>query len=128
MSRSSFLCGAPSLFDAEDQAVIPFDSAEAAWFWCVRVSDAIHAGARSGGFINSDWGSRFRPCEAVDIQSVVLRLSRNRILDRNHVRVLGFYGKRRLRPPSSSRNACRLWFEAMDRLTPVLQQKGIIRS
>ena len=125
MSHASFLCGDPSVFDPAESALVPFDSAEDAWFWCVRASEAIHAGARSGSPINSDWGSRYRPCEAVDVQNVVLRLSRRHILNPHHVRVLSLYGKRRLRPPFAS-HARHLWFEALHHMTPILQRKGII--
>ncbi len=130
MSHSSFLCNEPSVFamtPSPDGSIheIPFDDAEAAWFWCVRISDAIHSGARAGRYINTAWGSAQRPCEAVDIQNVVLRLSHQKILTDRHVRVLSLYGKRNLRPAANT-GARVYWQQAMNHMTPVLQRKGIV--
>lgn len=144
MSHSSFLCNDPSIYAAmppsgtDNHAGInetPFDDAESAWFWCVRVSDAIHNGARTGNaaqnmhatriYNNSAWGSASRPCEAVDIQKIVLRLSQENILTERHINVLSLYGKRRLRPAANSK-ARLYWQQAMNHMTPVLQRKGIV--
>lgn len=130
MSHSSFLCNDPSVFaenPASDTVLseVPFDDAESAWFWCVRTSEAIHSGARTGRYINSTWGSASRPCEAVDIQNIVLRLSRQNTLTERHIRVLSLYGKRNLRPAPHSK-ARFYWEQAMSSMTPVLQRKGII--
>lgn len=133
MSHSSFLCNDPSVFmdSPHPQSVngeIPFHDAEAAWFWCVQVSDAIHSGARNHPDTTpSAWGSTKRPCEAVDIQKVVLRLAQQKILTDRHINVMTRYGKRHLRPAGNS-NAHLYWQQAMNHLTPVLQRKGIIAS
>ena len=131
MSHSSFLCNDPSVFaEPHDQTRLngetPFDDAETAWFWCIRVSDAIHSGARTSQHVTpSAWGSATRPCEAVDIQKVVLRMAHQKILTDRHINVLSLYGKRRTRPAANS-TARLYWQQAMNHLTPALQRKGIV--
>lgn len=133
MSHSSFLCNDPSVFmelprSNTVSAEIPFDDAESAWFWCVRISDAIHSGARSTRDATpSAWGSASRPCEAVDIQKIVLRMAQQKILTERHIHVLTRYGKNHARPAGNS-PAYHYWQQAMNHLTPVLQRKGIITS
>jgi hypothetical protein len=101
----------------------PFASAEAAWFWCVETSEALHSGAR----LRAGMGKVSRPCEPVDIQNVILRLARQKLLNDAHLRTLGRYGQRQLRPdPTTGLRDASLWHQAMNRLTPVLQRKGII--
>lgn len=131
MSHSSFLCNDPSVF-AKSSGIHTsasenlFDDAETAWFWCIRISDAIHSGARTAQHITpSAWGSATRPCEAVDIQKVVLRMAQQKILTDRHIHVLSLYGKRRMRPAANS-PARLYWQQAMNHLTPVLQRKGIV--
>lgn len=111
---------APSVGDAE-----PFPSAEAAWFWFVECWQARHAGAR----VVAGAGDRPRPCEPVDVLRVVDRLYRQRRLLRDHVLVLGHYGRRALAPDPRRRREQRahgLWAEALDRLAEALRVKGIV--
>jgi len=98
-----------------------FPDAEAAWFWCLETSEAVHNGAR----LRAGMGAVSRPCEPVDIQTVVLRLARQRLLNDAHLRALCFYGQQQIRP--SRPDDIWLWQQAMDRLTPILQRKGIIQ-
>ena len=120
MSHVSFLCNEPSLYNAFDDSQ-PFDDAEAAWFWCVQTSEAIHSGAR----LQPGMASTSRPCEAVDIQKVVLRLADQKLLNAKHIEALVTYGPRHLRP--SQPLPALYWHQAMQRMTPILQRKGIIR-
>jgi hypothetical protein len=101
----------------------PFPDAESAWFWCVQTTEARHEGARQ----RAGHGDTPRPCEAVDIQKVVLRLIDKKLLQEPHVRTLGRYGRAQLRPSGKIRRDVLLWTQAMQRLTPPLQQKGIVR-
>lgn len=105
---------------------VPFDSAEEAWFWFMPAYEARHQGAK----IVAGIGSMPRPCEPLDIMRVLDRLYRQRRLFADHLRVLAHYG-RRGSPPDAYRRAelkaYSLWHEAMDRLTPALKRKGIVR-
>ncbi len=109
-----------------DPLVCPFDSAEAAWFWYCQNQIARNEGAR---FNSKEGPTVQRPCDPDDIFTTVDRLYRARELDRKHLVVLGEYGMR-LAPPVHEhvheREAARVWFEAMARLEPVLQAKGIV--
>ena len=123
MSHSSFLSGDPDLYTTFFDPLpgtTPFADAESAWFWCVETSDAIHNGAR----LRAGMSRTPRPCEAVDIQQIVIRLSREQILDDRHIDALVRYGQRQTRPtrmPDTHH-----WHQAMTRLTPELQRRGII--
>lgn len=127
MSHSSFLCSEPDFYSdsyhstGSDETGTPFPDAEAAWFWCVQTSDAIHSGAR----LERGRATTPRPCEAVDIQTVVLRLARQNVLSAAHVKALVTYGPHQTRP--GHKIPAVLWQQAMQRITPVLQQKGIIQ-
>ena len=125
MSHSSFLANEPDFYSDSSLSSTeygqPFADAESAWFWCVQTSEAIHSGAR----LEAGRATTPRPCEAVDIQTVVLRLARQKILSDAHVKALVTYGPRQMRPRRPIPNA--LWQQAMQRITPALQQKGIIQ-
>lgn len=98
----------------------PFPDAESAWFWCLETAEAAHNGAR----LRAGMGAVSRPCEPVDIQTVILRLARQQLLNDAHLRTLAAYGRRQMRP--SRENDAKLWQQAMNRLTPPLQRKGIV--
>lgn len=129
MSYSSFLSNEPDFYSVSSAdpssdllaGTEAFPDAESAWFWCVKTSEAIHAGAR----LEPGRATTPRPCEAVDIQTVVLRLARQKILSAAHIKALATYGPRQMRPRSTPSAA--LWQQAMQRITPVLQQKGIVQ-
>jgi hypothetical protein len=120
MSHSSFLSNEPDFYSDLCAETRPFPDAESAWFWCVQTSEAIHSGAR----LEPGKATTPRPCEAVDIQKVVLRLADEKILNEGHVKALVTFGPRHMRP--SQKIPSMLWQQAMERLTPVLQHKGII--
>jgi hypothetical protein len=120
MSHLSFLSSEPDFYSDFACETQPFPDAESAWFWCVQTSEAIHSGAR----LQAGKATTPRPCEAVDIQTVVLRLARDKILSDAHVRALVKYGPRQLRPARNNYGI--LWQQAMERMTPVLQHKGIV--
>lgn len=106
--------------------VSPFESVEDAWFWFISAQQAKIDGAR----ITARQGHIIRPCEPVDILRILDRLYRNRRLLRDHLLVLRHYGRRQM-PPDVRRTkeirSARLWAEAMERLRPVLESKGIVR-
>ena len=120
MSHSSFFSAEPDFYSDLTFQTQPFPDAESAWFWCVQTSEAIHSGAR----LQAGKATIPRPCEAVDIQTVVLRLARDKILNDAHVKALVTYGPRQLRPTQKTYGI--LWQQAMERMTPILQHKGII--
>lgn len=113
------------VLEGRDAAPVPFQNAEAVWFWFIEAWTARQEGAR----ITAGAGTVMRPCEPIDIFAVLERLHRNRRLLRDHLLVLRHYG-RRLAPPDARRpkemRAHRLWKEAFEILTPALERKGII--
>lgn len=113
--------------NAQAQGAIPFESAEEAWFWFITAQQARNDGARftaGGGLLQ-------RPCEPVDILKVLDGLHRKRHLKRDHLLVLRHYGRRNMPPERRRQKEARafyLWEEALERMTPVLERKGIIRK
>ncbi|MEK9725489.1 MAG: hypothetical protein VW405_18700 [Rhodospirillaceae bacterium] len=71
-----------------------------------------------------------RPCFPDDIVAAVKHLRGRRVLGRAHLDVLSDYGYRE-RPPDpryrDEAEAHRLWDQALDRLTTVLQAKEIVQ-
>lgn len=111
----------------EDVNLVPFADAEEAWFWFVTAQTAKNEGARyvSGQSVMP------RPCEPNDILKVVDRLYRNRRLLRDHLLVLRHYGLRNMPPDwrrTKEQRAHHLWKQAMERIEPVLQSKGIVQN
>lgn len=109
------------------QGAIPFENAEEAWFWFITAQQARNDGARftaGGGLLQ-------RPCEPVDILKVLDGLHRKRCLKRDHLLVLRHYGRRNMPPERRRQKEARafyLWEEALERMTPVLERKGIIKK
>ncbi len=104
-----------------------FDSAEEAWFWFIQAQAAKNDGAR----VSAGQGLVSRPCEPVDILKVVDRLYRQRRLLMDHLLVLRHYGRRLMAPdPRRAKEvkAFSLWTEALDRMTPILERKGIVSA
>ena len=103
-----------------------FSCAEEAWFWFIQAQAARNDGAR----FSVGLGLVARPCEPIDILKVVDRLYRQRRLVMDHLLVLRHYG-RRLMPPDARRvkevRAHGLWVEALERMTPILERKGIVQ-
>lgn len=120
MVRPKYTGRTPAPLDTE-----PFATAEEAWFWYARCQIARDDGVR----FRAGLGEVTRPCEPDDIVREVQRLYRGRVLRRDHLGVLGRFG-RRLSPPDphggDSRGAASLWDEALDRLTTPLRHKGIV--
>jgi hypothetical protein len=110
----------------KDPCFQPFESAEEAWFWYCKYQIARLEGAR---FHATEAAGVARPCDPDDVYTVVDRLYRTKDLRRCHLVVLGDFGLR-LTPPLSSnpgeREQARIWCEALDVITPVLQAKGIV--
>ncbi len=110
-----------------DLEATPFESAEEAWFWFIQAQEARNDGAR---FIASQ-GLVTRPCEPLDFLRLLDRLYRQRRLLRDHLLVLRHYG-RCLLPPDPMRikevRAHGIWTEALNRMGPVLERKGIVRK
>ena len=105
--------------------VVPFSSPQDAWFWFMQAHEAANNGARFTG----GQGDTERPCEPADIISVAYRLYKQRRLLMDHMRVLAHYGHK-LEAPNPQRpreqKAYDVWQEAMSRLAPALQSKGIV--
>lgn len=104
---------------------VPFATVEDAWFWCVQSRTAQIQGAR----VAAGLGECPRPCEPLDILTVLDRLYRRRRLLGEHLRVLADYGRQLLRPDPDARRerrAAALWSEALAELDPVLREKGIV--
>lgn len=115
-----------SLFAQTDVKHVPFDSVEDAWFWFIRAQQARNEGARFA----AGQGVVPRPCEPIDILKVLDRLYRNRRLLRDHLLVLRHYGRREMAPDPrrvKEARAYKVWCEAIERLEPILENKGIVR-
>lgn len=105
--------------------IVPFQSAEEAWFWFVAAQEARCDGAR----IAAGQGLYPRPCEPVDILRIIDRMYRQRRLLRDHLLVLRHYGCRRLAPDRRRMREMRaytIWTEALNRMESVLESKGIV--
>ena len=104
---------------------VPFRDAEEAWFWFIAAQQARNEGAR----FTAGQSLYPRPCEPLDILKILDRLYRTRRLVRAHLVVLRHYG-RRFMPPEECRakevRAYALWCEALERLSEVMERKGII--
>lgn len=102
----------------------PFESAEHAWFWCLRALALRRAGARlTGG------GGFARPCEPDDIALAVKGLYRRRRLDAVQVKALAVFGGRSAPPDLRVVEegwALKPWAAAIDQLAQVLKAKGIV--
>ncbi len=104
---------------------VPFDTIEELWFWFIVAQQARNDGAR----YVSGAGLVRRPCEPVDILKILDDLYRKRRLLREHLLVLRHYGRRHLAPDPNRPKEVRsyyLWKEALERMRPVLERKGII--
>ncbi len=108
-------------------AVVLFDTVEEAWFWFVAAQKARSEGAR----IVAGQGVAQRPCEPIDIMKIVDGLYRQRRLTRDHLLVLRHYGMRMM-PPDQRRvkekRSYYLWVEALDRMEPIMERKGIVHK
>ena len=105
---------------------VPFSSSDEAVLWFARAQEARRDGAR----FSAGKGEVERPCEPLDILSVIDRLWRSRRLLRDHLMVLAHYARRQLPPVTDRRLEMRahtLWREAMAVIDPVLRAKGIVR-
>ncbi len=104
-----------------------FETAEEVWFWFISAQAARNDGAR----VTSGHGVVQRPCEPVDILKIVDGLYRQRRLQRDHLLVLRHYGQRMMAPDPrrvKEKRAHYLWSEAMERMEPILERKGIIHQ
>ncbi len=112
---------------ADKNEGIPFDTIEDLWFWFIMAQQARNDGAR---YI-SGAGLIPRPCEPVDILKILDDLYRKRRLLREHLLVLRHYGRRHLAPDPNRVKEVRsyyLWKDALERMRPVLERKGIIQK
>lgn len=107
--------------------VVPFETAEEAWFWFIAAWQAKIDGVR----LVSGAGAIPRPCEPVDIMNILNRFYKSRLLLWDHFVVLRHYGVRFVAPDAGrakEARASRLWDEAIAKLEPVLIEKGIVRQ
>ncbi|WP_448208468.1 hypothetical protein [Azospirillum sp. sgz302134] len=108
-------------------AVVPFANAEEAWLWACRMV----AGSVYGVPVQRAPEPIQRPCQPCDVAHAVDQLYRHRQLMRDHLAVLGHYGRRQS-PPAAERDrearARLLWDEAFALIAPALVSKGIARD
>ena len=113
--------------EIKGKEIVPFESAQEAWFWFVQSEKARHEGAR----FNAGMSLYPRPCEPADIVRVIDRLYRNRRLLVDHLKILRHYGIRMLAPDPyriKEARAHTLWCEAMERIEEILVRKGVVRE
>lgn len=105
--------------------VVPFASAEEAWFWYARALKTRRDGARFGDGPLS-WQ---RPCDPDDIVRVLAKLFRKGAIRPEHVAVLARFGAAERAPDGRRGDEAAFvapWDEALDRLGPPLKAKGIV--
>lgn len=124
-NRTNTYLGKAASYTASEGVPVPFENVEELWFWFIVAQQARNEGARyvaGAGMVR-------RPCEPVDILKILDGLYRQRRLLRDHLLVLRHYGRRNM-PPDPRRvkekRAHVLWHEALERLSPILERKGII--
>lgn len=119
-----FKRGAPRLKEA--LSTIPFDSAEEAWFWFARCQKLRLMGAR----FEASSSLEARPCDPDDLYRTAVSLNESGRLQGDHLTVLGTFGVAE-RPPdprcTEEELMAKLWDEALDAMTTVLKQKGIVQ-
>lgn len=96
----------------------PFVDAANAWWWALDCLDARAENRRENTGLAIG-----RPCEPDDVVNALLRMD----LPRTHARTIMAWGRKRDKPPAGTA-ARQYWDEVMTRLTPVLQDKGIVRG
>lgn len=108
----------------KDGRTTPFFSAEEAWFWFIRCQRARIDGARF-----DDSGTTIRPCEPDDIYRVAKMLVQAKKMHVGHLKTLINFAWQERVPDQrlhAEERAARLWNEALDAMTTLLSQKGII--
>lgn len=106
-------------------AVVPFANAEEAWLWTCRMV----AGSVYGVPVQRAPEPILRPCQPLDVVHAVDQLYRHSQLTRDHLAVLGHYGRHQLAPDAARDREARarlLWDEAFGLIAPVLSAKGFI--
>ncbi|MDR1207671.1 MAG: hypothetical protein LBK26_04640 [Rickettsiales bacterium] len=99
-----------------------FTNAENMWFWFIssrRIRDSLQRGRESD----------FRPCELIDIETLVARLYLAGKLSVRQLEVMKEYGARRRAPNQhvwSENHAAGLWVSAMRTLSVAAAAKGWI--
>ncbi len=107
--------------------VVPFTSAQEAWFWFMDAHKAKLEGAK----VMAGQSAHHRPCETVDILTILDRLYRKRRLVRDHLLVLRHYGQRKMPPDltrTKERKAHSLWHQALNILEEAMIEKGIVED
>ena len=89
----------------------PFPTAAAAWFWSCSAPERTYPD---------------RPCRPSAIHAALDRLRRNRLVDREQVRVLGVWGRLGFAPSPGRGCERRAWDEAMAVLGRALRVSGVV--
>ena len=105
----------------------PFDSADEAWLWAIASMQTRLAGAN----VKPGMATVLRPCEASDVLASAHSVRRAGRLSADELQVMLLYGRYGTTPAAlgpAHRTAVPYWQHAMDELSVVLEQKGIISS
>ena len=103
---------APSFVPRPQPASIrPFPTAATAWFWACSAPERTYPD---------------RPCRPFAIHVALDRLRRNRLVDREQVRVLGVWGRLGFAPSPGRGCERRAWDEAMVMLGRALRAGGVV--
>ena len=97
-----------------------FQNAEQMWFWFLY-SRSVRNGFMRGGTSNR------RPCELLDVETLVTKLYLSGQLSDAQLRVLKDFGDRRRAPHQhiwSENRAASLWRDAMNTLGAAAQKRG----
>jgi len=113
----------PNAPEGASRGARPFASAEDAWHWTMAALMARRDGTRPVLAA----ARVARPCQPDEVVRCLDRLYRQRRIDLTHVRTLRRWGERQRAPdPVRHSRDHRTWREAINRLSWLLQQRGIV--
>ena len=109
----------------QENHVNKFRDAEQLWFWFISGTQ-FRSTLRHAGRMRE---TSFRPCESLDIETLITRLFLSGRISREQLEILKQYGERRRAPSQhiwSENRAAMLWTEAMRILQLAFGAKGWI--
>lgn len=106
---------------------VPFSTPDEAWIWAVQGMQSRLAGAN----VKPGMATTTRPCEASDILGIAAALARSGALKAAEQQVLLLYARYGVTPmvlgPAHEKTVVH-WLSGIDKLAPVMEQKGIIHK
>lgn len=98
-----------------------FHNAEQLWFWFV------YSRAIRNGFVNNAGHASRRPCELIDVESLITKLYLSGKLSGEQLEIMKKFGDRRRAPHQhiwAENRAAQLWQRAMDEINDAARARG----